>query len=538
MSWTGSILASKVDALYRVDCYVRVSIKQQNTLIGFIMVNCCRCNATGRCGNCACVKAKRKCNGCLPSRLGQCRNTETDRTNSSPNLSSNSSPLISSTRTIPPTVAPPSQSTSDSDSPTANRSNTSIVNRSSSSAGNSLRFTWGTIMTMDSSTFMQDLDKAYNTVVHWKRNLFRVPSGNVGKLFVLELTRLYDAFASKSSLESIALQATIVIPHLLLQKPHSRSKSKEHTSCLRRRLEQWKVGDIANLLDEGATIQARLLRPSLQKGSQKNRSKQFAELVFSGKIKQAMNMLSEDGKGGILRLDDEIPSSKGDQTVKEVLKSKHPPSQAADPNVCITGTPPQAHPITFEAIDANLIRFCALKATGACGPSGLEAYDWRRLCTSFQTASDSLCGALARVARRLCTTHISPEIIFPILACRLIALDKCRGVRPIGIGDMARRIMAKAVLQIVKGDLQEATGTKQLCTGQIAGVETAIHSVHDLFQHKDTEAVLLIDASNAFNSLNRKVALHNVQFTCPELSTIPQNTYGAPSDLFIDGETI
>ena len=103
---------------------------------------------------------------------------------------------------------------------------------------------------------------------------------------------------------------------------------------------------------------------------------------------------------------------------------------------------------------------------------------------------------------------------------------------------MARRIMAKAVLQIVKGDLQEATGTKQLCTGQIAGVETAIHSVHDLFQHKDTEAVLLIDASNAFNSLNRKVALHNVQFTCPELSTILQNTYGAPSDLFIDDETI
>ena len=38
------------------------------------------------------------------------------------------------------------------------------------------------------------------------------------------------------------------------------------------------------------------------------------------------------------------------------------------------------------------------------------------------------------------------------------------GVRPIGIGDMARHIMAKAVLQIVKGDLQEATGTKQLCT--------------------------------------------------------------------------
>ena len=203
-------------------------------------------------------------------------------------------------------------------------------------------------------------------------------------------------------------------------------------------------------------------------------------------------------------------------------------------HVCITGTPPRVHPIAFEAINANLIRSCALKTDGACGPSELEAYDLRRLCTSFQTASDALCDALAC----LCTTQVNPVIVTPILACRLITLDKCPGVRPIGIGDMARRIMAKAVLQIVKGDIQEVTGTKQLCAGQIAGVEIAIHTVHDSFEHEDTEAVLLIDARNAFNSLNRKVALHNVRFTCLELSIILQNTYGAPSDLFINGETI
>ena len=129
------------------------------------------------------------------------------------------------------------------------------------------------------------------------------------------------------------------------------------------------------------------------------------------------------------------------------------------------------------------------------------------------------------MAKRLCTTHVNPEIVAPILACHLIALDKCPGVRPIGIGDMVRRIIAKAVLQIVKGDIQEATGTKQLCTGQIAGVETAIHAVHDSFEHEDTEAVLLIDARNAFNSLNCKVALHNVRFICPEFSIILQNMY-------------
>ena len=66
-------------------------------------------------------------------------------------------------------------------------------------------------------------------------------------------------------------------------------------------------------------------------------------------------------------------------------------------------------------------------------------------------------------------------IVSPLLACCLIALDKCPGVRHIGIGDTSRRIMSKAVLKVVKGEIQQATGSKQLCTGQISDVEVAIH---------------------------------------------------------------
>jgi len=40
-------------------------------------------------------------------------------------------------------------------------------------------------------------------------NLFKVPLGNVGKSFVAELSRLYNAFASGSALESIVLIAAI-----------------------------------------------------------------------------------------------------------------------------------------------------------------------------------------------------------------------------------------------------------------------------------------------------------------------------------------
>ena len=74
--------------------------------------------------------------------------------------------------------------------------------------------------------------------------------------------------------------------------------------------------------------------------------------------------------------------------------------------------------------------------------------------------------------------------------------------------------------------------------GQISGIEAAVHAVRAAFESEENEAVLLVDASNAFNSLNRQVALHNIRRFCPPLATIVINTYRAPTELFVDGDTI
>ena len=91
---------------------------------------------------------------------------------------------------------------------------------------------------------------------------------------------------------------------------------------------------------------------------------------------------------------------------------------------------------------------------------------------------------------------------------------------------------------VIKGDIQDAAGTLQLCAGQISGSEAAVHAVRSAFEDDDTEAVLLVDATNAFNSLNRKIALHNIRSLCPALSTILINTYRSDSDLFVDGRDV
>ena len=92
----------------------------------------------------------------------------------------------------------------------------------------------------------------------------------------------------------------------------------------------------------------------------------------------------------------------------------------------------------FDAHTGSVMRSAALRTFGAPGPSGVDARSWHRICTSFHAASNDLCEAMALFTRRLCNTYLSPNILASFLSCRLIALDKCPGIRPIGVCEVAR----------------------------------------------------------------------------------------------------
>ena len=61
-------------------------------------------------------------------------------------------------------------------------------------------FIWGCL---NGDDFACAIHSAYCEVVHWRRNLFLVQSGSVGKAFVRELTRLFKAYAQASALELV-----------------------------------------------------------------------------------------------------------------------------------------------------------------------------------------------------------------------------------------------------------------------------------------------------------------------------------------------
>ena len=84
-------------------------------------------------------------------------------------------------------------------------------------------FTWGNC---DSESLCHMITCTYNEVIHWKKDLFRVPSGKAGNTFVHELSRLFREYANGSCLESIALKAAMIFAILLLQKPFPSSKKQ------------------------------------------------------------------------------------------------------------------------------------------------------------------------------------------------------------------------------------------------------------------------------------------------------------------------
>ena len=58
-----------------------------------------------------------------------------------------------------------------------------------------------------------------------------------------------------------------------------------------------------------------------------------------------------------------------------------------------------------------------------------------------------------------------------LMSCRLIALDKRTGIRPTGIGECLRRLLAKSNSDCTKGDLSEYFGIDQLAGWKRASKE-------------------------------------------------------------------
>ena len=195
--------------------------------------------------------------------------------------------------------------------------------------------------------------------------------------------------------------------------------------------------------------------------------------------------------------------------VIDVLHKKHP-----DPRI-----PPKSALLVSEQLpmleDVEITGAHILKVArtiqGGAGPGGSDA--WQDTLLRYGAQSERLRESVASLSRRISNSIVPWYDLRALMASRMIALDKCPGVRPIGIGETLRRIIGKTVCLETKGDIEELCGVSQLCAGTAAGIEGAVHAINELFEEKNQDGwgVLLIDAANAFNSLNRVAAVWNAR---------------------------
>ena len=186
--------------------------------------------------------------------------------------------------------------------------------------------------------------------------------------------------------------------------------------------------------------------------------------------------------------------------------------------------PDDVHPVVFDVIDGESIRKAMMHTKGGAGPSGMDADGWRYLILSknFKDANSELRDQLALATMKLATEMIEikekddhpTSNLEGFLACRLLPLDKDPGLRPIGVGEVLRRVIGKVFMRTVRNEVQEVSGSLQVCVGQPGGCEAAVHAMKECFDEEDSDAILLIDARNAFNSLNRATMLENIRRIC------------------------
>ena len=375
------------------------------------------------------------------------------------------------------------------------------------------------------------IQAAYKEIVTWRKNLFLLPRGKAATDFIKEMTRLIYLFVNKTKWERLALSLLHIFLPIMLQKPSRKSKARDHAKYLSSRLLMWSSGDIDGLMAECRQIQKRLSKQLSQK--EESKRKAFVRFMLVGKVRQALGFINSDNDvTGVHSPNDEI---------QHILQMKHPSAEPASPEVLLPITSPPPQTVVFENIDAELVLKSSMSLHGSGGPTLIDSDGWKHIlnCKSYARESHNLADAIANFAKRLCSEPIHPGCLKEFIASRLIPLNKGNdsegrpGVRPIGIGEILRRIIGKCVVSLLKSDIQYAAGGLQMCTGIRSGIEAAVHMNERSWSDDNTEAILLVDADNAFNRLNRKVALHNIQEICPYLHTYLSNHYQAPASLFV-----
>ena len=332
----------------------------------------------------------------------------------------------------------------------------------------------------------------------------------------------------------------MILPVLILQWPHPRSKPKDHTRCLGNRMAKWLRGDINSLLHECLSIPSCLNHRKHHTQEVGHITRTFNKLVSLRNLKAAARLIKEQNDYGCLQLNNIQPDGR---KVMDHLLDKHPPRTPVLLSA-ISDHPPAIapHSVIFDQIDSALIRSISQQMDGSAGPSGLDAHT----CMAMLFLSQCL-GCLVLFGGQANQATATPMLTH----MQFLPWSRAASLPWTNIQESEQSESVRCWMPHVKGYSQLHTMTSKRLLEAYSYVLVrkqhvklgymqwaGIHAMRNLFEDDGVEAVLLVDASNAFSSLNREASLRNICIHYRVLAAMLTNIYKTHCMLFIDANHI
>ena len=136
-----------------------------------------------------------------------------------------------------------------------------------------------------------------------------------------------------------------------------------------------------------------------------------------------------------------------------------------------------------------------------------------------------------------------PSFVAPAFcSATLTALNKKKtGIRPIAVGEVIRRLVAKCIAKEAAIEAVELFGSKQLGVAVKGGAESIVHATKITFERMKrvkNGGILQTDFSNAFNSVKRSHLLGSAKVLMPSINSFASFCYSKHSDLFFNSSTV
>ena len=139
---------------------------------------------------------------------------------------------------------------------------------------------------------------------------------------------------------------------------------------------------------------------------------------------------------------------------------------------------------------------------------------------------------LTKLVNLLCAGNVPGGVIPHLCGASLLPCKKkSGGLRPIAVGEVLRRLTSKCAARSVLRKALEFLAPLQLGVGIPAGCDAIVHAVANGLEDPsippENRFILLVDFSNAFNSIDHSALFREVRLHTPSISAWMECCYGA-----------